>query len=128
MIRITTGRGAPSFAGLVPVYVPAGPTPAAVGDVAAAQVLAAGLEQPAVQAQAGQPATADTWAQFAVVWGGVPLCAWLFATNRGPASWLAGALGVGILYLRLSGDISTPTQPQAPLVPAWVTHDVQKAV
>jgi hypothetical protein len=39
----------------------------------------------------------------AVVWGGVPLCAWLAVTRGGLSGLLAAALGGGILYLKAQG-------------------------
>ena len=45
----------------------------------------------------------------AVVWVGVPICAWILLTKGGLSSWLAGGLGAGLVYLRLNGLLS-PSQ------------------
>ena len=48
------------------------------------------------------------WPQRIIVYGGVPVCAWLVVTKR---SWLAGLLGAGILYTFFSGGFTMVGPP-----------------
>jgi hypothetical protein len=98
MIRLTPGYAVPRFSGYgdpVQVQVPA----------AAVQVLPPGEPMPVSVAA---PVTTSPMAPLVrrvVVYGGIPVCAWLAVRHR---SILAGSLGVGIAYLYLQG-LLTPT-------------------
>lgn len=43
--------------------------------------------------------SANALIENAVVYGGVPLCGYIFVTKSGPSAWLAALLGLGIGYL-----------------------------
>lgn len=48
----------------------------------------------------------------AVVFGGVPLCGYIFLTKKGPAAWLSALLGVGIGWLYWQSGSPAPAVPQ----------------
>lgn len=65
---------------------------------------------PATLAIAPPQSPANAFIESAVVFGGVPLCGYIFVTKKGPAAWLAALLGVGIGYLYLQSG-NAPAQP-----------------
>jgi hypothetical protein len=88
-----------------------------------------GLGQPVTLSPAGSPAPATATGQLviappqtpaaalvenAVVFGGVPLCGYIFLTKKGPAAWLAALLGVGIGWLYYQSGSPTPAAPIPP--------------
>jgi hypothetical protein len=42
----------------------------------------------------------------AVLWLGVPTLAYVFITGSGLTRWLLGALGVGLVYLHVNGELA----------------------
>ncbi|MHB8734274.1 MAG: hypothetical protein ACYC6M_03120 [Terriglobales bacterium] len=58
--------------------------------------------------------TINVLVENAVVFGGVPLCGYIFITKKGPAAWLAAALGLGIGWLYWQSGPAAQAQ-----APAW---------
>lgn len=82
-------QGSPSTVEYIDAAGDSGAQPPAAPAVAPAPVLAT------VPQQAGTSQLIEN----AVVYGGVPLCGYIFLTKRGPSSLLAGLLGAGLAYL-----------------------------
>ena len=79
------------------------------GDPSVTDPSAPSAQQQLILAPPQSPANA--FIESAVVFGGVPLCGYIFVTKKGPAAWLAALLGVGIGWLYWQSGSPAPALP-----------------